>query len=298
MSISPSKNFICRDWGQSSGADTPFNKERLLALIPCTRFTGETGSCSTPWLNVFKGSRHIQSEFIVRKHMSGLRKVPFYSGRSVLFDVDTGRMLDPSPLSILPCFPVLQFPSSYNASNPYEFFDASGQIIRLTVRWKTCCGYGPEYSLNSTQYEIIERHNSDPQDAMLSNVDDDDNYNHRTDNSNTESTFISIANTQTSRCDNYLLPAIGGWDCPVVQYAHGLLVADRRSGLMLKVEPGTTGCRKWMTLDGGANWVNKFVVVEDGSRLLGLTGAAGKILLREWETSTGTLCRECIYGRL
>ncbi|KAK0235056.1 hypothetical protein EDD85DRAFT_938360 [Armillaria nabsnona] len=267
MSISPSKNFICRDWGQSSGADTPFNKERLLALIPCTRFTGETGSCSTPWLNMFKGSRHIQSEFIVRKHTSGLRKVPFYSGRSVLFDVDTGRMLDPSPLSILPCFPVLQFPSSYNASNPYEFFDASGQIIRLT-------------------YEIIERHNSDPHDAMLSNVDDDNNCNHRTDNSNTASTFISIANTQTSRCDNYLLPAIGGSDCPVVQYAHGLLIADKRSSLMLKVEPGTTGCRKWMTLDGGANWVDKFAVMEDGSRLLGLTGAAGKILLREWETST------------
>ncbi len=34
MTISPSANFICRDWGQNSGVNTPFNKEHLLALIP------------------------------------------------------------------------------------------------------------------------------------------------------------------------------------------------------------------------------------------------------------------------
>ncbi len=293
MSISPPKNFICRDWGQSSGADAPFNKERLLALVPCGRFTGGTDECSTPSLNMFKGPRHIQSEFIARK--SGRRVPPFYSGGSVLFDVDTGKILDPSPSSILLRFLDLLFPSSYDARNSYGSFNASGQIVMLTV--KSHRGDGPEYSFDSTQYETIERHNSDPQDAMLSNVDDDDNCNHRTDNSNTKYTFISIVNTQTSHCDNYLLPAIGWSDCPVFQYAHGLLIADKRSGLMLKVESGTTGCRKWMTLDGGINGVDTFDVMKDGSRLLGLTGAAGKILLREWETSTGTLCCERIYGR-
>ncbi|KAK0440357.1 hypothetical protein EV421DRAFT_796917 [Armillaria borealis] len=279
MSISPSANFICRDWGRSSGANSPFDKERLLALIPFSGSTGETSSYSIHWLNMFQGSRHIQSEFIF-KPMSGM-KAPIYSGGSVLFNVDTGRILDPSPPSILPCFPDLSLvlPASFNAS---------GQIVMLTAMYISC-GDGPEYSLNSTQYEIIERHNSDPQDAMLSNVDNDDDCDHFTSsNNNTLFMVIFIANTQTSRCDNYLLPAIGG-NLHVVQYAHGLLVADKRSGFMLKVEPGNTGSRKWMPLDGGANGVDTFAVTEDGSRLLGLTGIAGKMSLRAWETSTGTL---------
>ncbi|SJL09132.1 uncharacterized protein ARMOST_12508 [Armillaria ostoyae] len=294
MSISPSQNFICRDWGRSSGVNAPFDKERLLALtIPCSRSSTRVFGSHSPYiLNMFQGSRHIQSEFIFQPHvpMDSEYRGTFLSAGSVLFDVDTGRILDPSPPLILPCFPDLLLPSSYNIFDPdsRNSFYASGQIVMLNV--ETRRGDGPEDSLDSTQYEIIERHNSDPQDDILPNVGDDD--------SNTKSTFISIANTQTSSCDNYLLPAIGGSDCPALQYARGLLVVDKRAGLMLKIEPGTTSCRKWMTLDSGANVVDTFAVMEDGSRLLGLTGAAGEISLREWETSTGTLCCErTVYGR-
>ncbi|SJL09152.1 uncharacterized protein ARMOST_12528 [Armillaria ostoyae] len=297
MTISPSANFICRDWGQSSGVNAPFDKERLLALIPCSRSTNKNVTrYSIGCIHMFEGSRHIQSEFILRplSWASGHRNM-FYSTGSVWFDVDTRRILDPSPPSIL-CFPNLQLPPSCSGhvSTSQKSFYASDQIISL-IHWATCCGDGPEYSLNGAQYETIERHNSNPQDAMIFNVDNDNDCDHRTDSSNTHSMFISIANTQTpSRCDNYLLPAIGS-DCPVEQYAHGLIVVDKHSGLILKVEPGTTGCRKWMTLDGGANGVHAFAVMEDGSRLLGLMGATGKISLREWETSMGTLCCERMY---
>ncbi|SJL09142.1 uncharacterized protein ARMOST_12518 [Armillaria ostoyae] len=293
MTISPSANFICRDWGQSSGVNAPFDKERLLALIPCSRNISGFNSHERYVLNMFQGSQHIQSEYILKLLSTTTRPGPFYSGGSVLFDVDTGRILDPSPPSILSCFPNLLFPCGYFTSEGLNFsFHASGQIIRLTV--ETRRGDGPEYSLDSTQYEIIKRPSRDPQDAMIFNVDDDDDCDHRADNSNTKSMFISFTNTQTSRCDNYLLPAIGG-DSTVLHYAHGLLAIDKRSGMMLNVKPGITGCKKWITLDGGANEVNTFAVMEDGSRLLGLTGAAGKISLREWETSTGTLCCERIY---
>ncbi len=163
-----------------------------------------------------------------------------------------------------------------------------------------CCGSKSEYSLNGTRYEIIDRHDGGPQDAMISNVDDNNDFDNRTDNSITLlSMFISIANTQTPpHYDNYLLRAIGSKNCSVEQYAHGLIVVDKHSGLMLKVEPGTTSCKEWMTLDGGANGVHGFAVLEDGSRLLGLTGATGKISLQEWETSVGALCHErIVYGR-
>ncbi|KAK0235069.1 hypothetical protein EDD85DRAFT_791966 [Armillaria nabsnona] len=135
------------------------------------------------------------------------------------------------------------------------------------------------------EYETIEKDDSDPQDAMISlicDIHDDNDCDNRIDNSITPlSMFISIANTQTSHCDNYLLPAIGGSlsDCPVIQYAHRLLVIEKHLGLMLKVEPGTAACKKWMTLDGGANGVHVFAISEDGSRLLGLAGATGKISL-------------------
>ncbi len=301
MSISPSANFICRDqWGQRSGVNAPFDKERLLALTPCGGPTTNEAfaSYSIYCLNLFQGSRHIRSEFILEpgmhKDSESRYGEMFYSGGSVLFDADTGRILDPSPPLMLLCFPNLRLPLSCRAFTSHKSFDASGQIVRI-MHLETSRGDRLEY-LNSTQYEIIERHNSDPQDALLLNVDDDDNCDDRTNNSNTQSMFISIANTQASRCDNYLLPAIGS-DCRIEQYAHGLIVVDTRSGLMLKVEPGTTGCRDWMTLDGGASGVHTFAVMEDGSRLLGLTGAAGKISLREWETSTGTLCCERVYGR-
>ncbi|PBK66176.1 hypothetical protein ARMSODRAFT_372056 [Armillaria solidipes] len=297
MTISPSANFICRDWRRSSGVDAPFKKERLLALIRrSSSSTRKFGNGYLYSLNMFQGSRHIQSEFIIKPVSGSTGSESFYSGGSALFDVDTGRMLDPSPPSILSCFPNLLFSYRYFNTGGNISFDASGQIIRLTMETHRS-DRGPEDFLDSTQYEIIKRRSRDPQDAMIFNVDNDDDCNHRADNSNTKSMFISIANTQTSRCDNYLLPAIGGSDCPVVKYAHGLLVTDKRSGLMLKVEPGTTGCRKWTTLDGGVNGVDTFAVMEDGSRLLGLTGAADKISLREWETSTGTLCCERIYGR-
>ncbi len=111
------------------------------------------------------------------------------------------------------------------------------------------------------------------------------------------------------------------------QYAHGLIIVDKILGLMLKLEPGTTGCKKWITLDGCADikaikdftvaqtgdssfvnlWKGKplhqrkkrFTVIEDGSRLLGWMAATdGMVLLQEWETSTGGLYCEHIYSRL
>ncbi len=67
---------------------------------------------------------------------------------------------------------------------------------------------------------------------------------------------------------------------------------------MLKIEPGIADCNNWMTLDGCVNTIHGFTVMEDGSRLLGWTAATDTILLREWETSTGTLRCEHIYGKL
>ncbi|KAK0235077.1 hypothetical protein EDD85DRAFT_954607 [Armillaria nabsnona] len=290
MTISPSANFICRDWGESSGVNIPFDKERLLALTPCNEIlTNHSGEC----FYIFQGSRHIQFKFLLEPSNLESRHQKMFSSRgSVLFNVDTGRILDPSPPLIL-CFPNLQLP--FEASAFYESFGASGQIVRL-IWWETHCWDGPEYSLKSTQYETIQRHNSNPQDAMIFHVDDDSDCDHRTDNNNTHSMFISITNTQTlSHCDNYLLSAIRLY-CPVIQYAHGLIVVDKHLGLMLKVEPGTASCKKWMTLDGGASGVHTFTAMEDGSRLLGFTRATGRISLQEWETLTGTLCYECIYS--
>ncbi len=304
MTISPSVNFICRDWGQSSGVNIPFNKERLLAFTPCGHTKAPPGLdiYSGTRFSIFQGSRHIQYNFVFEpqssesRHQFGI----FSPGGSLQFDVDTGRILDQLPLIL--CSPGFQFPrhSSFHLSTSNKLFYASVQTVEF-VWWKICHGDKSKYSFDSTQYEIIERHDGDPQDAMISNVDDNNDFDDRTDNSITLSLalsmFISIINTQSpSHCDNYLLHAIGS-DCAVEQYAHGVIVVDKHSGLMLKVEPGTTSCKKWMTLDGGANGVHVFAVLEDGSRLLGLTGATGKISLREWETSAGTLCRECIYGR-
>ncbi|KAK0421923.1 hypothetical protein EV421DRAFT_1951051 [Armillaria borealis] len=58
MSISPSANFICRDWGQSSGVNALFNKERLLALTPCSISNEPLGftSYSVEWFYMFQGS--------------------------------------------------------------------------------------------------------------------------------------------------------------------------------------------------------------------------------------------------
>ncbi len=187
-------------------------------------------------------------------------------------------------------------PPSCDASTSYESFAASGQIVRAHT-WETRRGDGLEYCFNGTQYEIIERRNSNSQDAVLSDVDDVNDCDYGTDNSNKQSMFISIAYTQISRCDHYLLPEIWGSDCPVVPYAHGLLVIDKCSGLMLNIEPGPTGRKKWITLDGRANDVDMFAIIEDRSRLLGLVAAADKISLREWEISTGTLSCERTYGR-
>ncbi len=300
MTISPSANFICRDWGQSSGVNIPFDKERLLAFTPCRHITDTPlGNYYVKCFSIFRGSRHIQYNFLIQPgDYESRRQFGIFSfGRSLLFDVDTGRILDQSPLIL--CSPNLQLPPepNFNPSTSYKSFYAGVQTVSF-MWWKFCCGDKSEYSFNSTQYEIIERHNGDPQDAMISNVDDND-FDNRTDNSIMPlSMFISIANTQTPfHCDNYLLRAIGSKSCSVEQYAHGLIVVDKHSGLMLKVEPGTISCKKWMTLDGGANGVHVFAVLEDGSRLLGLTRATGKISLREWETSLGTLCREHIYGR-
>ncbi|KAK0440358.1 hypothetical protein EV421DRAFT_1962432 [Armillaria borealis] len=282
MSISPSANFICRDWGGSSGVNSPFDKERLLALIPWSRSKYSGSSL------MFQGPRHIQFEAEPSNdRMSEVIGEPIQSRRSFLFDVDTGRIAEPpSPPSILLPFPDLLLPSSYNTSTSHLSIDVSVQAVRL-VRWDTWRGDGSQYFFNSTRYEIIKKHDSDLQDAMISNVE-----------GNKQSMFISIVSTQTSRCNNYLLPAIGG-DSSVVQYAHGLIVVDKRSGLMLNIELRTTACKKWVALADGANGVHTFAVrEEDGSRLLlGLTAAADKISLREWETSTGTLRCTRTYGR-
>ncbi len=311
MSISPSENLICRDWGQSSGVDAPFDKERLLALITMSIPTTIETPCRSSSLQdfpMFQGSRHIQFESIMiikpRLRIDKQSRDVIHSKGPVLFNVDTGRIAEASPPSILLYFPDLLLPSSYGAETcHYESFSASGQIVTRLIYWKTCCGDRSEYSFNSTPYEVIERHNSDPQDAMISNVDDNNNCDNGSDNGITPPSicmFISIANTQTSRCDNYFLPAVqgdGGAHWPVIKYAHGSLIIEKWSGLILNIEPRTSGCNKWITLDGGTNGIDSFVVMEDGSRLLGLTEVAGKISLREWETSTGAFCCERIYGR-
>ncbi|KAK0235092.1 hypothetical protein EDD85DRAFT_967501 [Armillaria nabsnona] len=284
MTISPSANFICRDWGQSSGVNIPFDKERLLALTPCRHTNKPPGldGYSVKGFSIFRGSRCIQYNFVFQpgspesRHRFGI----CFPGGSLLFDVDMGRILDQSPLIL--CSPE---PFSFYPPTSYKSFYASVQTVRFV--WWEICHDKSEYSFDSTQYEIIDRHDGDPQDAMISNVDNNNNFGNRTDNSITllSFMFISIANTQTpSHCDNYLLHAIGS-DCAVEQYAHGLIIVDKHWGLMLKVEPGTTSRKEWMTLDGGANGVHVFTVLEDGSRLLGLMGATGKISLREWETS-------------
>ncbi|KAK0440364.1 hypothetical protein EV421DRAFT_1962443 [Armillaria borealis] len=280
MSISPSANLLCRDWGRSSGVNAPFDKERLLALIPWSRLKYLGSSL------MFQGPRHIQVEF--NDPMSKVIGELILSRRSFLFDVDTRRISEPSsPPSILLPFPDLLLPSSYNTSTSHLSIDTSVQAVRL-VCWDMWHGDGSKCSFNSTWHEIIERHDSDLQDAVISNVEDNDNWDSR--RRNKQSMFISIVSTQTSCCDNYLLPAIGG-DSSVVQYARGLIIVDKRSSLMLNIEPRTAACKKWVTLADGANGVHTFTVrEEDGSRLLlGLTAAADKISLREWETSTGTL---------
>ncbi len=309
MSISPSENLICRDWGQSSGVNAPFDKECLLALITTSTSTISETNCSRQGFTIFQGSRHIHFECIIapllRRDMQSRGVIR--SKGPVLFDVDTGRIAEASPPSILLYFPNLLLPSSYGAETYHldESFSATGggQMVTRLMLWNTCCGDRSKYSFNSTPYEIIERHDSDPQDAMITNVDDDNDYDNRSDSGIMPPSicmFISIANTQTSHCDNYFLPAVqgdgGAW--PVVKiYAHRLLVIEEWSGLMLNIELHTGGCNKWITLDGGTNGIDNFVVMEDGSRLLGLTEAASKISLREWETSTGALCCERIYGR-
>ncbi len=264
--LSPSDNFICRD-REGCGIDAPCDKERLLAVIFWD--AGEDGQS----LSVFQSSRYIRSESMISTARHSVDS-------PVLFNVDTGKIAEPTSASIL-CFPDLQLPSHVDIS--YEQMDASVQIIRLVE-----LPYRFEFShLNGIQYEVIERC-----DTL------DDNWGHSTDSSDNKTMFISIVNTQTSCCNNYLFLGWSEDSCNILQYAQGFFIVDKDLGSMFKVEPGTTaGTKKWITLDDCEN-IHGFTVMEDGCRLLGWTVATDMVLLREWETSTGTLCSDHIHGRL
>ncbi|PBK84337.1 hypothetical protein ARMGADRAFT_610783 [Armillaria gallica] len=256
--LSPSNNFICRD-REGCGIDASFDKERLLAVI----FWGADKHQS---LSVFQSSRYIRSESTTSTARHSVDS-------PVLFNVDTGKIVEPTSASIL-CFPDLQLPSHVNIS--YEQMDASVQIIRLvelTHKFEFSC-------LNGIQYKVIKRHDS---------VDDDQG-------DWTRGLFISIVNTQTSHCDNYLFLGWSKDSCNILQYAQGFFIVDRELGSTFKVEPGTTaGTKKWIILDDCEN-MHGFTVMEDGSRLLGWTVATEMVSLREWETSTGTLHSDHIHG--
>ncbi len=264
--LSPSDNLICRDM-EGCGIDALFDKERLLAVIFWRAGDGQN-------LSVFQSSRYIRSESTTST--SARHSVDSH----VLFNVDTGKIAEPTSASIL-CFPDLQSPSYVDIS--YEQMDASVQIIRLMR-----LPYEFEFShLNGIQYEVIERRDSH-----------DDDWGHSADSGDNMTMFVSVVNTQTSHCDNYLFLGWSKDSCDILQYAQGFFIVDKELGSMFKVEPGTTaGTRKWITLDGHEN-IHGFTVMEDGSRLLGWTVATDIILLREWETSMGTLCSNHIYGRL
>ncbi len=105
------------------------------------------------------------------------------------------------------CFPYLQLlPSVASDDISYEQMDASVQIIRLV----TLFGDESKFShLAGIRYEVIKRYDS---------IDDD--RGHRT-------LFISIVNTQTSHCDNYLFLGWSVHSCDIVQYAQGFFIVDR-----------------------------------------------------------------------
>ncbi len=266
--LSPSDNFICRD-REGCGIDSPCDKERLLAVIFWDASDGQS-------LSVFQSSRYIRSESTTSTARHSV-------DRHVLFNVDTGKIAEPTSALIL-CFPDLQLPSNVDPS--YEQMDASVQIIRLVG-----LPYEFEFSrLNGIQYEVIERRDT---------LDDDWGHSTDSDDSDDNTTmFISIINTQTSHCDNYLFLGWSKDSCDILQYAQGFFIVDKDLGSTFKVEPGTTaGTKKWITLDDCEN-IHGFTVMEDGSRLLGWTVATDMISLREWETSTGTLRSDHIHGRL
>ncbi|PBK89116.1 hypothetical protein ARMGADRAFT_352384 [Armillaria gallica] len=256
ISLSPSDNIVCRDW-EGCGIDALVDKERLLAFIPF--------GTPQPWrLSVFQGSRYIRTERMVscggRSHSSKY---------SELFDVDTGRIVERSSAPML-CFPDLKLPSDNFIS--YEEMDASVQIIRLV-----CYSFKDKFEVpHLIPYGIIQLHDSGL-----------DHYGDST-------MFISILNTQTSRCDNYLFLGWNKGSCSVLQYRHGLFIVNTALSSALKVEPGTQAA-EWVILDGCTNMFRRFTVTEDGSRLQGWTGNKSTVLLQEWETSTGSLHCEHIF---
>ncbi|PBK89073.1 hypothetical protein ARMGADRAFT_350771 [Armillaria gallica] len=247
ISLSPSDNFICRDWKEVCGIATPSDKEHLLAVIPW--WSGDNVESSQGLgFSVFHGPRYIRSES---------RDPPRSIVSSVLFNVDTGRIVESTSASVIMCcFPHLQLlPSDTHIS--YKQMNASVQIIRLV----TLFGDESKFShLTGLRYEVIKRHDS---------VNDDQGG---------WALFISIINTQTSHCDNYLFLGLSEDNCDLVQYAQGFFIVDQALGSMLKVEPGTAGSNPWMTLDDHVN-IHGFTVMDDGSRLLGWTVATDMILL-------------------
>ncbi|PBK59545.1 hypothetical protein ARMSODRAFT_776023 [Armillaria solidipes] len=195
-------------------------------------------------------------------------------GSSVLFNIDTGWIVEP-PSALMLCFPNL--PSCVTIS--YKHMDASTQIIRL-MRLPDDFEFS---HLTGIQYEAIERWG---------------NWGHGGGSDGT-TMFISIVNSQTSHCDNYLFPGWSELSCDIVQYAQGFFIVDKVLGSTLKIEPGTAGHKKWITLDNRVNTsCHGFTLMEDGSRLLGWIVVTDLILLREWETSTGILRSDRIHGRL
>ncbi|PBK66184.1 hypothetical protein ARMSODRAFT_372155 [Armillaria solidipes] len=184
ISLSPSDNLICRDQ-KGCGIDAPFDKEHLLAVIPWSTHDYSQS------LSVFQGSQYIQSECIA----TTITHPGQHPNRSVLFDVDTGRIAELTSASML-CFPDVQSLPSLRCD--YKEMDASVQIIRL-VPWQFLGEFRSPY-LTGTQYKVTKRHDSL-----------DNNQGHYT-----NSMFISIINTQTLHCNNY---RVHGWQhhcCSVV----------------------------------------------------------------------------------
>ncbi|KAK0443059.1 uncharacterized protein EV420DRAFT_1649347 [Desarmillaria tabescens] len=297
MFLSPSTNFICRDWGRSGRVHSLFDKERLVALIPWSTSEPECMLQSRRTnLSIFPDPRYIQFERLHHRRFANLllpTDPHFESSGPVLvnslgyvrFDLDTGRIAEKTPPSILQHFYQVPLPASCSTKISYQAIDPSVQIVRF-VFLKKHKNVGFQ-SPHSSRCEVVDGRSNGPHDLVDGDV------------------LISILNTRTSHCENYLF---FGWNGHVVvQYAHGVCFVNAGSGTIQKVEPGTqAGSKEWMRLDG---WTdndptypvdNVFTVTEDGSRLLGLAvnlrdGTTHQLLLQEWETSTGTLLST--YGR-
>ncbi len=185
--LSPSDNFICRDWRKYCDIAAPFpspvDKERLLAFIPWD--INDTMNFS-----VFQGSRYIQSE-CTNHTLHPDNRI------SVLFNVDTGRTAEVPPVSMFSSL----FPNLLSSSIcHYRVMGAGVQLYKL------CWLNDSSESIKcSHHYEVIKRHDRPCPSLHHNNSLDDDWGHYKTDSKDGKSVFISILNTQTLCCDNYLL---------------------------------------------------------------------------------------------